>query len=210
MNNAWLIRPVPHGKSRLFEFLNHGIIAVGWPCIGDLTGKSREELKEILSKPPYDYQGLTLGNAYATIDIFVNQMKNGDLLLMPNGDDIYFGEITSGYYCDPLVDNDNDGYPHQRKAKWLTNTSRQTLSKELRYSLKVHRTTANLSHHFAEIDALSHNRKVPSATSASTDTIDVSYPLRPDYTVTFRIPTDISAEEAKRLSMYFSSLYFTE
>ena len=206
MNNAWLIRPYPHKQPRLSEFLSQKIIAIGWPCIGDLTGKSREELKETLSEPPYSYEGLILGNAYATIDIFVNQMAIGDLLLMPDGDDIYFGKISSDYYLESSVDNDKDGYPHQRKAEWLKNTSRKELSKELRSSLKVHRTTANLSHHYAEIDALIHDREVPAA--APTDTIDVSYPLRPDYNVSFSIPTDITADEAKRLSAYFASLYF--
>lgn len=210
MDNAWLIRPYPHKQPRLSEFLDNEIIAVGWPCIGDLNGKSREELKETLSEPPYSYEGLTLGNAYATIDIFVNQMKAGDLLLMPNGDDIYFGKISSDYYFDPSVDNDKDGYPHQRKAKWLKNTSRKELSKDLRLSLKVHRTAANLSHHFAEIDALIHDKEVPVATPASTDTIDVSYPLRPNYNVSFSIPIDITADEAKRLSAYFASLYFKD
>ncbi len=208
MNNAWLIRPYPHKHPRLSEFLANKIIAVGWPCIGDLTGKSREELKETLSKPPYSYEGLILGNAYATIDIFVNQMKVGDLLLMPNGDDIYLGKILSDYYLDPSVDYDKDGYSHQRKAEWLKNMSRKELSKELRSSLKAHRTAANLSHHFAEIDALIHNREVPVATPVSTDTINVSYPLRPNYNVSFSIPIDITEDEAKRLSAYFASLYF--
>lgn len=108
-------------------------------------------------------------------------MKAGDLLLMPNGDDIYFGKISSDYYFDPSVDNDKDGYPHQRKAKWLKNTSRKELSKDLRLSSKVHRTSANLSHHFTEIDALIHDKEIPVATPVSTDTIDVSYPLRPNY-----------------------------
>lgn len=210
MNNAWLIRPYPHKQPRLSEFLNNGIIAVGWPCIGDLTGKSREKLKETLSEPPYGLEGLMLGNAYATIDIFINQMKVGDLLLMPDGDDIYLGIISSDYYLDPSVDNNKDGYPHQRKAQWLKNTSRKELSKELRSSLKVHRTAANLSHHFTEIDALIHDKEVPATTPASTDTIDVSYPLRPNYNVSFTIPTDITADEAKRLSAYFASLYFKD
>lgn len=70
MRNAWLIRPVPHGIPRVTEFKEKGIIAVGWPCIGNLKGKSREDLKHLLSLPPYSLTGLALGNAYATIDIF--------------------------------------------------------------------------------------------------------------------------------------------
>lgn len=226
MKNAWLIRPFPHGKERLAEFLEHGIVAIGWPKIGDLMGKSKGQLKEILSGPPYKYDGLRLGNAYASIDIFVNQMQKEDLLLIPNGDDIYFGEITGEYHYDSSTDNDEDGYPHQREVKWLTTIpiSRQLLSKELRYSLKVHRATANLSHHYAEIDALSHGREflaspeesvtlaapVNAAATGNPNMIEISYPLRPDCIVTARIPRDINEQEAKRLGMYFSSLYFTE
>lgn len=204
MKNAWLIRPVPHGKNRVTEFREKGIIAVGWPCIGNLKGKSREDLKLILSKSPYNLTGLALGNAYATIDIFVNQMEVGDLLLMPNGEDIYLGEVTSDYYLDSNVDTDDEGYSHQRSAKWLVNISRQDLSMDLRLSLKVHRTTANLSHHVDEIRALCKGEKLVT----THDFIEVKYPLRPDFEVSFKIPKDINSDEAQRLSSYFASLYF--
>lgn len=206
MRNAWLIRPVPHGIPRVTEFKEKGIIAVGWPCIGNLKGKSREDLKHLLSLPPYSLTGLALGNAYATIDIFVNQMEVGDLLLMPNGEDIYLGEVTSDYYLDAAVDSNEEGYPHQRTAKWITNISRKDLSMELRSSLKVHRTTANLSHHIDEIEALCKGEKL----AVTTDYIEVTYPLRADFEVSFKIPKDISKDEAQRLSSYFASLYFTK
>ena len=76
---------------------------------------------------------------------------------------------------------------------------------DLRSSLKVHRTTANLSHHADEIEALCKGEKL-----AAPDVVDVTYPLRPDFEVSFKIPKDISRDEAQRLSTYFASLYFTE
>ena len=208
---AWLVRPYPHGNHRLKEFREMGIVAVGWPEIGDLTGKSRQELKTLLSGAPYDLEGLSLGNAYATIDIFVNQMQPGDLVLVPDGDDIYLGELTSGYRLEQSVDNQTDGYPQQRSVSWFpVNVSRQELSMELRSSLKVHRTTANLSRHAEEIDALAHGRPfVPGETEAP-GSISVSYPLRPGRNIEFTIPNDITKTEAQRLSAYFASLYFTE
>ena len=170
------------------------------------TWYSKSNLKHLLSLPPYSLTGLALGNAYATIDIFVNQMEVGDLLLMPNGEDIYLGEVTSDYYLDAAVDSNEEGYPHQRTAKWITNTSRKDLSMELRSSLKVHRTTANLSHHIDEIEALCKGEKL----AVTTDYIEVTYPLRADFEVSFKIPKDISKDEAQRLSSYFASLYFTK
>jgi len=206
--NTWLVRPIPHGTNRINEFRAQNIIAIGWPNIGDLTGLSREDLKKLLAGPPYNLGGLELGNAYATIDIFVNQMNVGDIVLVANGEDIYFAEITSDYQFDSSVDP--DGYSHQRRVKWLSDTSRKVLSKELRSSLKVHRTTANLSHHVEEIKALATGSPVSARATLSTASIDVSYPLRSDFTVDFKIPADLSKTEAERLSTYFRSLYFTE
>lgn len=203
--NAWLIRPVPHGTNRILEFRTNDIIAIGWPDTGDLQGKSREQLKTILSQPPYSLMGLALGNSYATVDLFVNQMRLGDYVLVPDGDDIYFAVVESNYYFD--VSADKDGYSHQRKVKWLSDTSRQKLSKPLRTSLKVHRTAADLSHHFDEISALASGKEyIP----AVTPSINVTYPLRPQYTISFSIPDDITKDEAKRLSDYLKTLYFAE
>lgn len=71
---------------------------------------------------------------------------------------------------------------------------------ELRSSLKVHRTTANLSHHIDEIEALCKGEKL----AVTTDYIEVTYPLRADFEVSFKIPKDISKDEAQRLSSYFA------
>ena len=71
---------------------------------------------------------------------------------------------------------------------------------------QVHRTTANLSHHIDEIEALCKGEKL----AVTTDYIEVTYPLRADFEVSFKIPKDISKDEAQRLSSYFASLYFTK
>jgi predicted Mrr-cat superfamily restriction endonuclease len=209
MKNAWLVRPFPHEIKRLDEFKAKNIIAVGWPGIGDLTGETRENIKTILSSKPYSLSGIALGNAYATIDIFVNRMQTGDLVLIPDGEDIYFAKITGSYYLEKSVDNNTDGYPHQRKIKWLSNVSRKDLSTALRSSLKVHRATADLGKHYDEINALSHGEVFQEETSA-TEALAVTYPLRSDFSVSFNIPIDINRTEAKRLSAYLESLYFTE
>lgn len=205
---AWLVRPYPDGETkRLDEFKSKNFVAIGWPNIGSLEGKSREDIKELLSGEPYNYSGLVLGNAYATIDILVNRMKKGDYLLIPDGDDIYFAVVDSGYVFDQATDNDTDGYPHQRRVKnFSVSHLRSELSKPLRSSLKVHRTTADLSKHYDEIKAIADGGMF----NAAVEDVDVSYKLRPDYTVSFKVPGDISKTEAKRLSMYLESLFFEE
>lgn len=205
---AWLVRPFPDGETkRLDEFKASNFVAIGWPNIGNLSGKSREDIKELLTGEPYNYSGLVLGNAYATIDILVNRMEKGDYLLIPDGDDIYFAVVDSGYVYDQTVDNDVDGYPHQRKVKNFTASHlRSELSKQLRSSLKVHRTTADLSKHYDEIKALAEGGSF----STACEDVAVSYNLRPNYIVSFSVPNDINKTEAKRLSMYLESLFYKE
>ena len=203
---AWLLRPFPDGETKhLDEFRRDKFVAVGWAKTGDLTGKSREDIKKILSGNPYRYSGLVLGNAYATIDIFVNRMRKDDYLLIPDGEDIYFAVVDSNYMYEKEAIS--DGCAHQRKIRNFTVSHlRNELSMSLRSSLKVHRTTADLSKHYDEIKALADGGSYRTAI----DNIEVSYPLRPGYDISFSVPKDISKSEARRLSMYFESLYFKD
>lgn len=210
MLKAWLVRPLPHGTNRIQEFKSNNIIAVGWPLIGDLTGKSRSQIKLILQGQPYNYSSLKLGNAYATVDILVNQMSEGDLVLIPNNDDIYFGKIESNYVYDTTKDSDDEGYPHQRKIKWLNGpVSRTQLPDALRSSLKVQRTTADLSKHYSIIKALSEGTIPDDAINiTNADFINVEYPIRPGIVIKISIPKDINQNEASRLSDFVKTLYF--
>lgn len=207
---AWMIHPCPCEIPRLEEFRRKGVVAIGWPGIGDLTGKSREDLKHLLSQPPYSYEDRRLGSAYATVDIMVNRIRPGDLVLVPDGDDIYFAEVTSGYRYDQSVDN-KDGYPHQRAVAWFSATAaRRDLSDALRISLRAPRTAAGLSQHVREIEALAQGGSFDAGAADTSGSTQVSYPLRPGCEITFTIPNDITRQEAQRLSAYFASLYFVE
>lgn len=208
---AWMVRPYPGKHFRLKEFRQKNIVAIGWKGIGNLTGKSRDELKRLLSQPPYSYEDRELGNAYATVDILVNRMQPGDLVLVPDDSDIYFAQITSGYHYDSLVDNDEEGYPHQRAVSWFpVCVPRNHLSDGLRKSLRAPRTAADLSRHVKEIEALAHGGTFDAEKDAFSGATQVSYPLRPGCEITFTIPNDITKQEAQRLSAYFASLYFVE
>ncbi len=207
---AWMLRPCPCEIPRLGEFRRENIVAIGWPGIGDLTGKSREELKQLLSRPPYSYEDRRLGSAYATVDILVNRMRPGDLVLVPDGDDIYFAEVAGGYRYDPAVDV-KDGYPHQRAVSWFpVSVARWELSDALRISLRAPRTAADLSQHVKEIEALAQGGAFTPAPAEDSGSTRVAYPLRPGYEIAFSIPNDLTRQEAQRLSAYFASLYFIE
>lgn len=207
---AWLVRPNPHDHPRMTEFRTLNIVAVGWPCIGDLSGKSREQIKKTLESYPYNYRSLELGNAYATIDIIVNQMEKGDLVLVPNGDEIYFARLESDYKYDASKDSDSEGYPHQRQVSWLNGPiPRSELPDILRKSLKVHRATADLSKHYEIIRSLSYGIEISnSSVEQDNDFMEVEYPIRPGTIAKVSIPKNITQNEALRFGNFIKTLYF--
>lgn len=82
-------------------------------------------------------------------------MNINDLVLIPNGDDIYLGEIVSDYIYVPNKDNNHEGYPHQRNIDILNvPISRFTLPDTLKKSLRNPSTIANLDKHYAIIKQL--------------------------------------------------------
>ena len=100
MSKAWLLRPSPSGKNRISEFKQDNIIAIGWPDIGNLSGKQHSQIRSSLEVPPYEYTSIKLGTVSAMLDIFVNRMNVDDLVLVPDGDDIHFCIVQSDYFFD--------------------------------------------------------------------------------------------------------------
>lgn len=207
MKHSWLLRPCPGNINRIEEFRKGDFVAIGWAALGDLQNCSREKIKQLLAAPPYSLSGHSLGTSYGTVDIFVNRMQVGDLLLIPDGADIYFAEITGDYHRHPALAALD--YAHQRAVKWLQSADRSALSKPLRDSLKAQNTAADFSKHSDEIAALAAGKPYISAADQA-DTIAVSYPLRKDFSVEFSIPADITKAEARRLAQYLETLYFSE
>lgn len=44
--NVWLLRGRAHNIDRVEEFLNEGIVAIGWPLIGNLKNKGKEYIED--------------------------------------------------------------------------------------------------------------------------------------------------------------------
>ncbi|WP_147534529.1 restriction endonuclease [Bacillus marasmi] len=206
MVKAWLIRPFPHDIDRLANFKSDNIIAIGWPEISSLKGKDKNEIKELLRNHPLNYSPSQLGAALATVNIFVNEIAKGDLVVIPYEDDIYFIKVISDYFFEPT--KVNDGYPHQRKVEWLKGPiSRNSLPDDLRNSLRAPRTAANLSLHLNAIKHIAEDHDGSEQPPVSSF-MEISYPLRMDLNCMIKIPADITKEEAERLGNFVKTLYF--
>lgn len=108
---AWVVRPYPHGIYRWSEFKQHGMAALGWPDLGDLSGCSRDGIRDLLARHYYQNASpQALGQATGIVDRFVNQIGPGDAVLVPDGSQIHVGLAADSYSFHP--DKSGDGYPH--------------------------------------------------------------------------------------------------
>ncbi|MDR1486609.1 MAG: hypothetical protein LBT62_01245 [Deltaproteobacteria bacterium] len=123
--NIWVIRPEPNFTDRLDAFLNEGIVAIGWPAVGDLGGcLERMELTKRLINTYDHYKGdqkSELPVAAGILDRFVNKIAQGDVILVPHDNKIYLAEVTGPYefHSELSGDSPEAGYPHWHKVKYL-------------------------------------------------------------------------------------------
>lgn len=136
--NAWVVRPKPHEYNRLDEFLEDGLVAIGWPDYGDLSGYSKTDIREMI-EGRHDWSPQKTGQVVGMINRFVNDIETGDFVLVPSGGNVYLGRIQTDYDFDENKSSDDTGYPHQRKVEWSFGGSainRSSLPGKLHDSLK--------------------------------------------------------------------------
>ncbi|MDR1608540.1 MAG: hypothetical protein LBT38_09070 [Deltaproteobacteria bacterium] len=121
----WVVRPEPNFVNRLPVFLDKGIVAIGWPKIGDLTQyPGRPQLSKRLCQV-YDHylndKKDDLAMDVGVLDRFVNEIKPGDYALIPQNESIFVSEVTGDYVFHPELDHEGAeaGYPHWRAARFL-------------------------------------------------------------------------------------------
>ena len=120
-------------KSFLFDdFKDLNRVSIGWE-IGDLSGKSIDEVKQIMADKYSDYNALSLGNNTGQVTRFVFDFSIGDYVITYNPDErIYLvGKIASDYYYDKKLAEKHglsDAYCHCRNVEWLGTVKRDDLS----------------------------------------------------------------------------------
>lgn len=143
VKNTWIVRPKPHGIRRMKEFLAANMVAVGWPEVPDLTGSNLAAIKRHLRNGYADYDMRSLGQAAGIINRLVNEMQEGDLVVVPDSDGVYIAEVAGPYRWDKSAASDDVGYSHQRPVKWLKDgkpVPRTALPDSVRDALKGHQT----------------------------------------------------------------------
>jgi 5-methylcytosine-specific restriction enzyme B len=97
---AWLVRGANVRRRNLVKtWLADGYCAIGWPEAGELTpGSSREQILARLQEAYPDRPGGWHRANAGTVHRFLSQMQPNDLVVTPDGDDVYVGVVTSEPY----------------------------------------------------------------------------------------------------------------
>ncbi|MDR2198153.1 MAG: hypothetical protein LBR53_01625 [Deltaproteobacteria bacterium] len=121
----WVVRPVPNFVNRLDNFLSEGMVAIGWPEVGDISGGlERSEMAKRLCGA-YDHylneSKSDLSVAAGILDRFVNHMEPGDFVMVPDSEKVYIGEVTGRYLFRPELKGGGPdaGYPHWHPVRYL-------------------------------------------------------------------------------------------
>lgn len=127
---VWVVR-AGRGGTHVGLFEKDGVVAIGFPDVGDATGKSREELFEHARVAV----GSRAGNQAGQVDAFARRIQSDDLVIVPDGGtrELVYGRVTGGYgYRSEAVVDD---YHHVRSVQWLGRRDRDQLADRVLYSL---------------------------------------------------------------------------
>jgi restriction system protein len=154
------------------ECLKRGFIGADFDINQDLTNELPENWKLFNQKfiPVYqkNHPGKTRGSAglaCGALWTITKGIKQGDIVLCPNGDGAYLiGEVNSGYQYRP-----QEVLPHRRSVKWLSQTiQRSEMSQSLQNSTGSIGTVSDVSKYADELERLIGNKRGPLIATDST------------------------------------------
>lgn len=135
-----------------------GFIGTDFLSKHDLTGRLPEDWKDFnhAFRPIYQQERpekskIAAGLACGSLHTVSKAIKEGDIVLCPDGDGRYLiGEVTGPYFYRP-----GEALPHRRPVKWLPQfIDRSDMSAALKASSGSIGTVSNLTAHATEIEAL--------------------------------------------------------
>jgi alkylated DNA nucleotide flippase Atl1 len=143
------------GAAHLDDALERGYIGTGWMAEMDLTpyvGRSvREwhgELNAVVKQVSDIDSDIAAGLAVGQTWLVVEQLRNGDNVLVPTGDGSYRVGIVAG----PYYFESGTGLPHRRPVDWRKGELRRDdMSEALRRSLQFQGTAQNLEKYAEEL-----------------------------------------------------------
>ena len=150
---AWLIRGTADDKSHVPDWLIGGYCAIGWHELGDFPiDIDRASLVERLRVAYPDASDGTNRNSAGVILRFLQSMRIGDIVLAPNGSDLYVGVVEGPVEYRPA----DIHLPWRRGVDWANPDApiaRAAVSAALYSKLRTLLTLTDISENLAELSA---------------------------------------------------------
>lgn len=147
---VWVVKPGSMAE-RAQRCLEHGVVAIGWEELGDLsTIPSKDRLRELYKKTYPDAPEGRVANNVGQIWAFRDKMKAGDLVVMPikTRSEVATGTLEANY---AFVQEYGADMQHIHRVKWLrTDTPRTAFDQDLLYSFGAFMTVCQVTRDEAE------------------------------------------------------------
>lgn len=144
MTTMWMVRS-GRGSDRIDEFLEHGVVAIGWEQVGKLSPKMHKDelLKAFVKTYPKDREGKRNGAA-SQVYRFLTEIQIGDHIVTYDRERRRYvlGKVVSNYEWKPgLIDQ----LPNVRRVEWTQEVNRDALGTSTRNTLGAIQTLFKLS-----------------------------------------------------------------
>ena len=138
--NIWVCRTGKNGEYEDYFLQNNKICLTREYLTFNLSNKNKEEIKEILTDNIEKQNKTTISNVWSQIDIFINRMKIGDTVIIPQKKSslIHVAKIIGDY---TFEDTNNILGRHYRKIRIIAkDIDAYDFPQSLQYSLGAYRT----------------------------------------------------------------------
>lgn len=129
MTQVFQLKNKPHGIDRVKLFLEEGFVCIGWPRIGNLEKADKETIRQKLEER-YHYEGQRLGAYTGVVNMFVNVVNPGDVILVPDGSIVHVG-IAGPYQYAGEYDDKDIGMCHRRPVEWKATVAKSSLDQKI-------------------------------------------------------------------------------
>lgn len=142
--NIFHIKTKANGIDMTQDFIEKSFICIGYSNIGNLSNKSKDEIKYSL-EDNYGYINSQLRYHANIVNLFINTIKKGDVVLINENNWVHIGIIGDYEY---ILENESKGTAHIRPVYWIKELEKDKLNNYVKDFLKSRNPLTKFPHPF--------------------------------------------------------------
>ncbi|HET8760248.1 MAG TPA: HNH endonuclease [Nitrospiria bacterium] len=148
MRRFWVIAPYdaryPDEWEQVWKYdLEHGVISIGWPALGDVSALAEDELLRLVRRTYRDYKPAAATLSSGMLHKFYHSVQRGDMLVARRGlkQLAAVGTVKGAGYYDPNkhsepYDSPDEAFPNHLDVQWA-NKPRDVVFPEIVFSIQT-------------------------------------------------------------------------